>query len=888
MTRFERLYAIGIRLTPSSFRERYGREAIAMASRRVRGAPPFRRHAVAARELVDLARTIWHERRALPFVAAIRDRSRSRTGWLDALARDVRHALRSLRATPGFTAIALVILTLGIGASTAIFSVVDAVMLRGLPFDEGDRIMAAGRASPGASSPGVETMQTFLDWRDEQQVFDAIAASAGVQLAVVGEGKLPPEPLTARRVTPNLFDLLRVAPAIGRSFTEADAVPGQSRVALISDAFWRRRFGGRPDAVGQRLMTTTGAWEIVGVMPPGFVYPLNMPRPVDVWVPVATTAADRSRQTGRNYTWGVVGRLKQGVTVEQARADLQRINTRLAAEYPAWFPRGAEVVVMPLRDALVGSVRAWMLLLLGAVGCVLVIACVNVANLLLARASGRGRELAVRAALGGTRWQLARGLLVESLLLSVAGTLLGVVVAQWGVAMLRASMPDGVPRLASIAIDTRVLVAAAIAAAVTGLFFGMAPALQGSRADITHALRDGGRASTAGRGRQRLRATLVVTEVTLAVVLLVGAGLFLASFRHFASVDLGADLHQVLTLDAYLDYRDPSWHTLGRPFVANVVRRLRSVPGVESVAGVSDGLPLSGSWNRGPIGLPDRPAAGDVDEAFRHRVTPDYLTVLRVPLIRGRAFTDADVMGAPAVAIVNDVAERSYFRGESAVGQRIEVDKTIAVVVGVVGGVRVTGPEAAVGPEVYLPLAQSDVSGADFVIRTTGSPDAVRDAVKAAVRTVHPGQIINDSRTLEEYFNGLAAQRRFNMQLLGLFGLVGIVIAAAGIYGVMAYIVAQRTPEIGIRMALGAVPGQVLQQVLARATAYVFAGLACGLAGAWMLSRLVGRFLFEVTPHDAGVYGAVALLLLAAGLAAALLPARRAARVDPIIALRAE
>lgn len=887
MTWFAATYRAVLRLTPAEFQRRYGQEAVELAVKRVGDARGFRRLTAAGRELTDLLATARRERASEHTRHRRATAGRSRAGGWEAIARDARTSVRSLRATPGFTAVALVILTLGIGASTAIFSVVDAVVLRGLPFDEADRIVAVGRMSPGSPKPGVETIQTLLDWMDQQDVFDHIAATAGTIFTALDGGE--PESLNARRVTNDLFALLRVQPAIGRVFTR-DELDSPARVVLLSDGFWRRRFGADPHVLGRTIATDNGAWEVVGVMPPGFNYPIGAGKAaVDVWVPFAPAPADRTRAgVGRNFTWTVIGRLKPGVTVAMANARIQQITDALAAQYPAWFREAGVIGVLPLRDALVGGVRSWMMLLLAAVALVLLIACVNVANLMLARATSRERELAVRAALGGTRWQLARGLLVESLMLSTIGTAGGVLLAKWGVAILKASMPDGVPRVASVAVDLRVLAVAALAATVTGVLFGLAPAIQGSRTDVTQSLRDGGRSATAGIGRQRLRGGLVIAEVTLAAFLLVGAGLFISSFVRFTSVDLGIDMKNVLTIGASLNYRDPSWRTRGRPFVADVLTRLQKLPGVEAVAGANNGLPLTGSWSRGPVSLPGRPPVNDPDGAFRHDITPDYFKVMRIPFVRGRGFTDADTATSEPVAVINDVAERLYFPGEDPIGRVIEVDNTNRVIIGVVRGVRVAGPTTDVGAEVYRPIVQSEVGGADFAIRTYGDPEAVREAAKAAIRQVRPEQTFPESWTLERYFSALAAQRKFNMLLLGLFGLLGIVIAGAGIYGVMAYIVAQRTPEIGIRMALGAVPAQILGDVLARATTYVAIGLVLGIAGAWALARFVEKFLFEVQPHDSVVYLAVTAVLLAAGVVAALVPARRAARIDPIVALRAE
>jgi putative ABC transport system permease protein len=804
--------------------------------------------------------------------------------------RDIRDALRSLRAAPGFTTVALVVLTLGIGASTAIFSVVDAVILRGLPFDEGDRLMRVGQISKVTMNPSSEAAPNFLDWRAQQDVFQYFAAAASAPFTVRGDGGGEPEALLANRVTADLFPLLRVRPAVGRTFTAENEIDGRQNVVVISDDLWRRRFGADPAILGKTMTTEAGVWDIVGVMPPGFTYPIGTLRPTDVWLPYVVPADEHVRGSSQSYYLQLVGRLKDGVTVEQARARMQQINQPIANEYPDWFRGGAAVGVVPVRDALVSGVRSWMLMLLGAVVLVLLIACVNVANLMLARATARERELAVRAALGATGWRLAQGLIVESVVLAGIGTAFGVVVAWWGVGVLKASMPSSVPRLASIGIDLRVLIAAAISAAATGLFFGVVPAIQASRPDVTGALKDGGR-STAGAGRQRLRAGLMVAEVTLAVMLLVGAGLFIASFVRFMHIDLGLDDTNVLTVN--LSFRstaarndDPAVQARARALASDIIDRVQHLPGVEAAAAIAGGLPLSGSTSRTNLivsGRPDQTRGIDI-----RQITPDYFKVLRVPLLRGRFFGDADNGSGQKAVILNDVAERLYFNGQSALGQLVMLNREERVVVGIVRGMRLGGPETEVRQEAYVPVAQSTILGCDFVIRTAGRPNDLLPAVKGAIRAVSPTQVIPSTRTLQDYFDRLVAQRRFNMQLLGLFGLVGTVIAAVGIYGVMAYIVAQRTHEIGVRMALGAVPSQILGNVLTHATAYVAVGLVLGLSGAWGLARFVQAFLFQVQGHDVSVYVLVSLTLAASGLLAAFIPARRASRVDPLIALRTE
>jgi putative ABC transport system permease protein len=637
------------------------------------------------------------------------------------------------------------------------------------------------------------------------------------------------------------------------------------------------------------MTTATGIWEIIGVMPPGFTYPVGSSDTTDVYRPYVVSAGERARGNSRIQSLDVVGRLKNGVTIEQARARIDQITSPLLTQYPDWFA-GATIAVRPLRDSIIGSTRRWMLMLLGAVALVLLIACVNVANLRLARTSAREREFAIRAALGASRWQLARGLLVESILLSIAGTVCGVVLAWWGVDVLKASMPESLPRFASVGIDLRVLVVAAISATCTGIFFGVVPAIQASRTNVTGALKDGGRSSTIGAARRRLGAGLAVAEVALAVILLVGAGLFLSSFARFVTLDLGLDASNVLTVNASfraaIAADDPAAPVRGRMFAIEMVERIRRLPGVESVAAVNGGLPLSGSVNRISLGLPMRPDFRDTQGAEIRIITPDYFRVLRIPLQRGRVFSNADAQAAPRVIILNEVAERTYFEGQDALGQLVNVNGTVCAVIGIVKGVRLGGPDAPMRLEAYVPVAQERIWNSAFVIRTSGPPSDALPSVKEAMRAVNSAQVISASRTLEDYFERLVGARRFNMQLMGLFGLLGIVIASVGLYGVMAQLVGQRTAEIGLRMALGAVPSQILKNVLGRATAYVAVGLTCGVVGALALAKLIETFLFQVQPNEFSVYAIVAFSLVAVGLAAAWLPARRASQIDPLKTLR--
>jgi putative ABC transport system permease protein len=807
---------------------------------------------------------------------------------------DLKTALRSLRGSPTFTAVALVVLALGIGAGTAIFSVVDAVVLRGLPFDEHDRlavVLEHDTKRPTTFGGGTTTPQMYLDWRRLQEGFEGLAAVASSRFRLRNESGEPAE-ARAMRVTWEFFPAVRVAPILGRAFGADDEIEGRHRVAILSHGFWQRRFGSDPDIVGKAIDLNEESWEIVGVMPRGFAYPVATDRPTEIYVPVWLRNEEKTRGTSRNYNWTVIGRLKPGMSLEQAHEQMNRVATALDEQYPKWSP-GRRARVITLHEHLVGRVRSWMLMLLGAVGLVLLIACANVANLMLARATVRTREMGIRSALGASRWRLIRGLLVEGVVLAVMGATIGIALAWGGVQILKAWLPAGLPRVAGIAIDLRVLATAVAAAVATGLFFGVVPAFQASRPDLASTLKDSGRSSTAGAGSQRLRSALVVAEVALAVVLLVGAGLFIGSFVRLMRVDVGIDYHNVLALDVGLRVEPGKFQEAmkrGRPYVEQMLAAVTRVPGVAAAASVSGGLPLTGSWSRTGVELPGRPKLqGDDDSIDRRTVSPGYLEVLRVPLLRGRHLTDQDRENTEPVVVVNQAAARKYWPGEEALGRRVKINDKERTVVGVVADIRHLGPESPTRQECYIPLAQDASIGATLVLRTSADPMSVLPAVKTAIWSVNNEQrLTSDTVTLEGYMDRLIAQRRFNMALLALFGVLGLVIAAVGIYGVMAYLVAQRTNEIGVRMALGATPRDVIGMVLVRACTLMVLGLLVGGAGAWYLSAGVKTFLFEVEPTNVGIFAAAIGTLAAAGLVASAIPARRAATVDPLIALRHE
>ena len=810
---------------------------------------------------------------------------------------DLKAAVRSLRSSPTFTVVALIVLALGIGATTAIFSVVDAVVLRGLPFDEHDRLVAVGerrpirRADPDRDVDALSSIapQNYADWAARQQVFETMAAvrSASVTLREPGA---EPEDLRAQHVTAPFFDVLRVTPTYGRTFIADNEVDGRNQVVILSDGLWRRRFGADPSVLGRTITLEGSPHEVIGIMPPDFQYPVGSLRPTDLWLPYVVPPAERSRVIGsRSHYLQGIARLKPGVSVEQAQAQMSQIADALQKEHPVWN-QDHLIGVRPLIDHMLGArMKSWMLMLMGAVGIVLLIACANVSNLLLARASSREREIGIRAALGAGRWRLMRQLIVESLLLATIGTVLATALAVWAVQMLRASMPDGVPRVASIAVDLRVLGVSGLIALATGLFFGMFPALQLSRPDLTTALKDGARGASSGAGRRRVRNVLVVAEVALAVVLLVGAALFIGSFARLVQIDPGFTTDNVLTLQVAPRVPPP---TGAEPpdFAGSyqqLVDRISTAPGVVDAALIAGGLPLGGSMSSTSMTVPGR-TVEDPDGISIRRVTARYHQAMGIPLKRGRLFEATDRAGGPQVAILSELAAARYFPGEDPVGKVVQIRKIDRTVVGVVGDVYQVSLESAPITEVYLPVSQAITTFGELVIRTSGHPYDVLPAVKAAALQVFPDVPVRSVRTMEELYSRRVAQRRLNMLLLGLFGLLGLVISAVGIYGVVAYSVSQRTREIGVRMALGATRSRVVGMVMRSAGLLVATGLLVGAAGAWWLSRTAERFLFGLQSHDLRAFAAAIVTLLAAGFLASVIPARRAASVDPMEALRAE
>ena len=815
---------------------------------------------------------------------------------------DLKAAFRSLKSSKTFTIVALIVLALGIGASTAIFSVVDAVVLRGLPFDEHDRLVAVGErrkpdpnfpppANQDAAAVSSWAPQNLMDVRKQQQVFESFAGTAGGAFTLREPGT-EPEEIRALRVTADFFKVLRVRPVLGTTFTEENETEGRDRVAILSDGLWRRRFGADPGIVGKTIPLEGGAFEVIGVMDPEFAYPIGSARPTDLWVPYVVPADEKIRNPNNvSIYMQAVARLKPGVSLEQAQANMDQIASALTQAHPQWN-KDTLLGVRPLRDHIVGAqTKRWMMMLLGAVALVLLIACANVANLLLARASAREREVGIRAAMGAGRWRLIRQLMVESLVLSLAGSALAILLAWWGVSVLKSSMPEGVPRIAHIAIDLRVLAAATGLSLATGLLFGIFPALQLSRPDLTNALKDGARGASTGGARQRMRSALVVAEVALAVILLVGAALFIGSFRTLMKINPGFETGNVLTMS--VQPRLTGSRSTGDqlpdygPQMEQIVERIRQIPGVTHASAISGGMPLGGSMSITTISVPGKKFEGRDAGISVRRVTHDYHRALAIPLREGRYLEAADRKGAAEVALINESAAKKYFPGESAIGKRANIngDRTI---VGVVGDVYQSSLETEPRTEAYVPMPQGRIIFSELVIKTSVDPYQVLPAVRAATLSILPDIPLRNVRTMEEVISRRVAQRKLNMLLLGLFGLLGLVISAVGIYGVMAYVVSQRTREIGVRMALGATRKGIIGMVLRSATLLVAVGLLVGGVGAWYLSQTAKSFLFRMDVNDPRAFAAAIGALAFAALLASVIPARRAASVDPMIALRSE
>jgi putative ABC transport system permease protein len=791
---------------------------------------------------------------------------------------DLRFALRQLLKSPGFTAIAVVTLALGIGACAAIFSVVNGVLLHPLPFAEPDRLVVLNESQPPELAISVVRPATFPHWKRQQTSFEGIAVVRDGSYNLTGRG----EPVRAYtgKVTANAFPMLRVQPALGRGFTAEEEVPGKGDVVILSHGFWQRQFGGQPEVLAQTVQLDGVPFRIVGVMPKGFQVDGNF----DLYIPHGYEVFRDDE--GDNRTIFSFARLRPGVTLEQARSELTLIQTRLAKDDD--FFHNSRPLVRPMIDSQVGQVRRPLWALLGAVGFLLLIACANVANLLLARATARAREIAVRAALGASRARLVRQLLAESVCLAALGALLGVLAAQWGLSALLALAPDTLPRAQEIAIDGRVLSFTCALALLTGIGFGLVPAFQATGADLNDTLKEGGRGTAPGH--HRMRGALVVAEVAVALVLLAGAGLLVRSFARLQAVDRGFRPEHavavVVNLPQSTKYASPAQQAA---FAGQVVQRLAALPGVTAAGAVQD-LPFPGGLFAFCLIVEGRPTPPGCEVTKMYAVSPGYQAAMGLRLLRGRFLGPGEVANAPEVCVVNETLARKHFPGQDPIGKRIGSqgrEEKKGLIVGVVADVRDEGLAGAVHPQAYVAFAQFPSHSQTFVVRSAGAGPGDA-ALRGAIQAVDGQQPIASIRPLSAMVAGSIARERFAMSLFAVFSGLALLLAAIGIYGVMAYSVAQRRAEIGIRMALGAQSADVVGLVLRQGSRLVVLGLAVGLAGALLLTRLLGTMLFGISPHDPVTFAAIAVLLAGVAAVACLVPARRATRVDPMTALRSE
>jgi putative ABC transport system permease protein len=817
----------------------------------------------------------------------LREESRAAVGFprLEALARDVALAARRLRRAPGFTVAATLTLALGIGANAALFALVDAVLLRPLPFPEPERLVSVRETGGGARLTVAPA--NLADYR--VPALESLAAWHFVELDLSEGGR--PETLFGHAVTADFFAVLRKGPVLGRAFAPEEDREGGPKVVILSDGIWRGRFGADPGIVGRTIRLDRQPHEVVGVLPGGFVAPgtLFTGRPVDLLVPAAFPA-ELLASRGDHET-NVVARLRPGRGVEAAAAEIEAVSERLALEFPD-TNGGLRAELLPLASDVTGVVRGPLLLLLVAVAAVLAIACLNIANLQVVRALGRRRELAVCVALGAARGRLATGMLVESLLLAALGGAAGVGLAYWLLAGLKAIAPASTPRLDVVALDVRVLAFAVVVTVATGLFFGLVPALHASRSRPAESLQAGERQKTS-RSVLRWRGALLTAEVALALVLLVGASLVVRSVARLHAVDLGFETGRVVAARVKLPDVPYADATRRLSFFEELERRLLAGPGVDAVA-FANNLPLRGGWGTG-IEVEGRPPTkpGDLDSADAQAVSRGYFRTLGIPLLRGRGFEETDREGAPYVAVVNQEFERTYCSGESALGKRFRRgdEAPWVAVVGVVASLRRDGRAAGQTPQIYLAAAQTriyPVRIADVAVRGVGGAAALSALLRAEVARLDPEQPVSRVMALDEALARDLAPRRFGLALLGGFALAALVLTIVGIYGVAAYSVSQRVPELGVRLALGADRGRLLSLVVGGVLGQVATGILIGLGLSLLATKALKGLLFQVTPTDPATYGVVAAVLALAGLAAALGPGLRAARVDPVAALRWE
>ena len=806
-----------------------------------------------------------------------------------ALLQDLRYGIRTLAKNPGFTIVAVLTLALGIGANTAIFSVVDAVLLRPLPYPQSERLFVVYQTLPQdpAQNTGV-SYPNYLDWTQQNQAFDSIAAARGNSQALSGQGE--PTYIESGSVTSNYFDVLRVKPMLGRTLQSSDDALDASPVVVMSETLWRARFGADPAIVGKTITLEQHAVTVAGIVP-AYFHPSVPDSAAQLWVPLRQDGvfSDMHGRRAGHYL-AVLGRLKPGVTAAQARSEMAALQDRLAEQYPN-ENKGWGIRVVSLQADMAGNVRAALLVLLGAVGFVFLIACANVASLQLARAASRRKEIAIRVALGAGRQRLLRQFLTESVLLSFIGGAVGLVLAYEALQGLIAWLPADLPRVSEIHVDARVLAFGLALSVLSGVIFGLAPAWHSSESRLAEAL-EGARGAGEERTSHRARNAFVIAETALAIVLLIGAGLLIRSFARLQQVNVGFNPAQLLTAQVGLPrakYAKPEqWIS----FYQQTLERMNALPGAQEAA-VAVPLPLSDSYINLAFEIEGRPprAKSESPTADFVAISPNYFHVLQVPLLRGREFRGADSESGPKVCVISSSVAQQLFPNDSAMGQRILIGyptNSSREIVGIVGDVKDSDLSARQTAQIYVPFVQNPLWAADIAVRARGNPSSLGGALREQIRAIDSALPVAEVKPMEEAIGSSIAQPRFRTALLSLFGAAALLLAAIGIYGVLAYTVTQQTREIGIRMALGANPGRVLRLVLARGLRLAGAGTAIGVLAALVLTRLLGSLLFDVSATDPLTFAAVAGLLLAVALLACYVPARRAMRVDPMVALRYE
>jgi putative ABC transport system permease protein len=821
------------------------------------------------------------------------------------LAQDLRYALRMLLKNPGFTIVAVLTLALGIGANVATFSVVYAVLLRPLPFPQPEQLVrvfddlrSSNVANVGMSAP------ELWDLQDRSGVFQDISAVWPIDSDIAGGDR--PVRAETLAVSPDYFTMLGIKPQLGRVFTQQDSVPGFIEAVVISDGFWRRNYGSDPKIIGRTMRLDNDLYTIIGVMPPGFRHPgRTLQTDVEVWCAAGYNALPFPVPAVRSIRMipGAIGRLKSGVTVAQAQARLDTYVAQLSQQYPNDYPpaSGWAARLVPVKEDLVGKERTELFVLFGAVGFVLLIGCVNLANLLLARSSGRRREIAIRLALGAGRWRLMTQLLTESVLLSAVSGLVALLTVILFRNSILALAPANLPRLSEVHVSAGVLSFGFAVSIVTGVLFGLAPALQAANPDQVESLREGGRGSGAGRRHTRVSRALVVSEVALSIILLAGAGLLLRSFWHVLEVRPGFNPSHVVTAQIWIPVPNDPTTDRYRPtdkraaFLMEILRRVSALPSVESTAiGGTNSMPLSSGRNGFPFTIVGRPTDSErAPVAEFASISPDYLQVLQIPLLAGRNFAEADTDKSQQVVLIDRTLQRRYWPNEDPLGKQVSFggrpgQNPTFTVVGVVGDIKSDGFDAPTAPHIYLPVRQSPGYASVVFLRSTGNPEALGESIRHEVQSIDPNIPVFSVRTMDQVIARSMAERRFALQLLGIFASVALLLAAIGIYGVMAYSFSQRTHEIGIRIALGAQRMDIFRMAVSEGMQLVAIGLVIGLVGAAALTRSVRSMLFDVSPADPITFAGISLTLAGVAFLACYVPAQRATRVDPLVALREE